>query len=41
MLDSRRAKNLINAAERHLTDLDDPVLVDRLRAWLAIKPCLV
>jgi len=41
MLDSRRAKNLVNAAERHLADLNDPVLDYRLRAWLAIKPRLV
>jgi hypothetical protein len=41
MLDSRRARNLLNAAERHLTGLDDPALADRLRAWLAIKPHLV
>ena len=41
MLDSRRAKNLVNAAERHLADLDDPDLAHRLRAWLAIKPRLV
>jgi hypothetical protein len=41
MLDSRRAKNLLNAAERHQADLDDPDLTDRLRAWLAIKPRLV
>lgn len=37
MLDSRRAKNLLNAAERHQADLDDPDLTDRLRAWLAIN----
>jgi hypothetical protein len=41
MLDSRRAKNLLNAAERHQADLDDPDLADGLRAWLAIKPRLV
>jgi len=41
MLHSRRAKNLLNAAERHLADLDDPDLALRLRAWLAIKPRLV
>jgi hypothetical protein len=41
MLDSRRAKNLLNAAERHQADLDDPDLADRFRAWLAIKPGLV
>lgn len=41
MLDSRRAKNLLNAAERHQADLDDPDLAGRLRAWLAIKPRLV
>jgi hypothetical protein len=41
MLDSRRAKNLVNAAERHLADLDDPGLAYQLRAWLAIKPRLV
>jgi hypothetical protein len=40
-LDSRHAKNLLNAAERHLADLDDPDLANRLRAWLAIKPRLV
>ena len=41
MLDSRRAKNLINAAERHLADVHDPVLALRLREWLAIKPRLL
>ena len=41
MLESRRAKNLLNAAELHQADLDDPDLADRLRAWLAIKPRLV
>jgi hypothetical protein len=41
MLDSRRAKNLLNAAERHLADLDDPDLANRLREWIAIKPRLV
>jgi Spy/CpxP family protein refolding chaperone len=41
MLDSRRAKNLLNAVERHQADLDDPDMTDRLRAWLAIKPRLV
>jgi hypothetical protein len=32
MRDSRRAKNLANAAEGHLADLDDPDLARRLRA---------
>jgi hypothetical protein len=41
MLDSRRAKNLINAAGPHLNELEDPDLAHRLRAWLAIKPLLV
>ncbi|OJF15419.1 hypothetical protein [Couchioplanes caeruleus] len=41
LLDSRRAKNLLNAAELLQADLEDPDLVDRLRAWLAIKPRLV
>lgn len=41
MIDSRRARNLVNAAERHLAHLDDPDLTDRLRAWLAIRPRLV
>ncbi len=41
LLDSRRARNLINAAEPHLPDLNDPALSYRLRAWLAIKPRLV
>jgi hypothetical protein len=41
MLDSRRAKNLVNAAEGHLADLDDPALARQLRTWLAIKPRLV
>ncbi|MBG0569251.1 hypothetical protein [Actinoplanes aureus] len=41
MLDSRRARKLVNAAERHLADLDDPDLADRLCTWLAIKPRLV
>jgi hypothetical protein len=41
MLDSRRAKNLLNAAERHQAHLDDPDLANQLRAWLAIKPSLV
>jgi hypothetical protein len=41
MLDSRRAKNLVNAAELHQADLDDPDLANRLRAWLAIRACLV
>lgn len=41
MLDSRRAKTLLNAAELLQADLEDPDLVNRLRAWLAIKPRLV
>jgi len=41
MRDSRRAKNLVNAAQRHLADLEDPDLAERLRAWLAVKPRLV
>ncbi|MEU4243312.1 hypothetical protein [Actinoplanes sp. NPDC026619] len=41
MLDSRRARNLVNAAERHLASLDDPAVVRLLLAWLAIKPRLV
>ncbi|MFI5953747.1 hypothetical protein [Cryptosporangium sp. NPDC051539] len=41
MLELRHAKNLVNAAERHLAHLDDPDLADRLRAWLAIRPRLV
>lgn len=40
MLESRRAKNLINAAERHLNDIEDPDFGRRLREWLAIKPRL-
>ena len=39
--DSRRARNLLNAAERHLAYLDDPEPARELRAWLAIKPRLV
>ncbi|GAA0461799.1 hypothetical protein Ade02nite_16410 [Paractinoplanes deccanensis] len=41
MRDSRCAKNLLNAAERHRAHVEDPDLADRLRAWLAIKPGLV
>ncbi|GAA2717069.1 hypothetical protein [Actinoplanes palleronii] len=41
MIDSRHARHLLNAAERHQDDLDDPALADRLHAWLAIKPRLV
>jgi hypothetical protein len=41
MLDSRRARNLLNAAERHQADFDETDLANRLRAWLAIEPCLV
>jgi hypothetical protein len=41
MRDSRHARHLLNAAERHLTGLEDHDLADRLRAWLAIKPRLV
>lgn len=41
LLDSRRARSLINAAEPHLPNLDDPALSHRLQAWLAIKPRLV
>ena len=41
LLDSRRARTLINAAELHLADLTDPATSHELRAWLAIKPRLV
>jgi hypothetical protein len=41
MLDSRRAKNLINAAGPHLNELEDPDLAHRLCDWLAIKQFLV
>ncbi|MFC7535377.1 hypothetical protein [Actinoplanes sp. GCM10030250] len=41
LLDSRRARHLINAAEPHLPYLNDPALSHQLRAWLAIKPRLV
>ena len=41
LLDSRRARSLINAAELHLADLNDPALSHELRARLAIKPRLV
>ena len=40
MLELRRAKNLINAAERHLHDVEDAQLAERLRAWMAIRPRL-
>ncbi|GIF26642.1 hypothetical protein BJ973_001088 [Actinoplanes tereljensis] len=41
MLQSRRAKNLLNAAERHLADIEDRDLAASLRDWLAIKPNLI
>jgi hypothetical protein len=41
MLDSRRARKLLNAAERHQANLGDQDLTERLRAWLTIKPRLV
>ncbi|MCO8271095.1 hypothetical protein M1L60_10870 [Actinoplanes sp. TRM 88003] len=41
MLDSRRARLLLNAAERHRAHLVDSELADRLGVWLAVKPRLV
>ncbi|WP_106403154.1 hypothetical protein [Actinocorallia populi] len=38
---SRQAKNLINAAARHLPDLHDPALAEQLRAWIEARPGLV
>ncbi|GIF49821.1 hypothetical protein DFJ67_0146 [Asanoa ferruginea] len=38
---SRRAKNLVSAAQRHLDHVVDTDLATRLRAWIDIKPKLV
>lgn len=38
---SRQAKNLINAAQWHLDEVQDERLADQLREWIAVKPGLV
>jgi hypothetical protein len=38
---SRQAKNLINAAQWHLDEVQDERLADQLRQWIAVKPGLV
>ena len=38
---SRQAKNLVNAAQWHLDEVQDERLANQLRAWIAIKPRLV
>ncbi|NYF60072.1 hypothetical protein [Micromonospora purpureochromogenes] len=38
---SRQAKNLINAAQWHLDEVQDERLADQLRDWIAVKPRLV
>jgi hypothetical protein len=41
MLRSRRAKNLIRAAEQHRDQLRDPRLAEELASWSALRPELV
>ncbi|WP_216592699.1 hypothetical protein [Verrucosispora sioxanthis] len=38
---SRHAKNLVNAAQWHLDDVQDERLADQLSEWIAVKPSLV
>ncbi|MEV2238435.1 hypothetical protein [Micromonospora sp. NPDC049891] len=38
---SRLAKNLINAAQWHLDEVQDERLADQLSKWIAVKPSLV
>ncbi len=41
MRQSRRAKNLVNAAQWHRDHIRDENLADQLRRWIAVKPRLV
>jgi hypothetical protein len=41
MRQSRRAKNLVNAAQWHRDHVRDGDLADQLRRWTAVKPRLV
>ncbi|WFE47692.1 hypothetical protein [Verrucosispora sp. WMMD1129] len=38
---SRLARNLVNAAQWHLDEVQDERLADQLREWIAVKPSLV